>query len=79
MKQAPKPKRVTLEKELEKIAATWGPIKRLEAADMFARWSHQLRLSAFIMVRDADDPGPSFSQKRARVRRGLRNLAAKLN
>lgn len=74
-----KKERVTLEPELQAVAKHWGPIKRLEMAAMFARWTHQLRVSAFIMVRASDDPGPSFCARRARVRRGLQNPKANQN
>jgi hypothetical protein len=45
--------RVTLEPELQEIAALWPPAKRLEAAAKMLRWARQLKVSAFIMLRDA--------------------------
>lgn len=72
-------KRMTLEAELEAIAGKWGPLHRLDAAKMFRRWAHQLEVTAFMMCRDADDPNPSFSQKKWRVRRALRSPGAKKN
>jgi len=42
---------VTLEPELEEIAAMWGPNKRFEMAQKFRRWGRQLRISGFIMLR----------------------------
>ena len=48
---------VTLEPELEEVAALWGPVKRFEMARKFGRWQRQLRISAFIMLH-ASHPGP---------------------
>jgi len=48
---------VTLEPELEEIAAYWGPNKRFEMARKFMRWGRQLRVSGFIMIH-ASHPGP---------------------
>lgn len=52
MKQ-PSSQRVILEPKLEVMAALWSPAKRLEMANMFARWARQLRVSSFIMTTDA--------------------------
>ena len=48
---------VTLEPELEEIAALWGVNKRFEMAKKFRRWGRQLRISGFIMLH-ASHPGP---------------------
>jgi len=45
--------RVTLEPELEEIAASWPAAKRFEAARKFSRWARQLKVSASIMASDA--------------------------
>lgn len=74
-----KKKRVVLEPELEEMAGDWGPIKRLDMAVVFERWARQLKVSALIMVRDADDSKVSFSQRLRRVRRGLPRRKASLN
>jgi len=41
---------VTLEPELERIAALWTPMKRLEMARKFEKWARQLRVSGRIMI-----------------------------
>ena len=74
-----KRKRVSLEPELEAMAADWNPRRCLEMSKVFDRWSSQLQVKAFILVRDADDPGPSFAARRARVQRALRDRRAILN
>jgi len=50
-------KRVTLEPELEEIAALWPAAKRFEAAAKMRRWARQLTVSAKIMCMDAS-PSP---------------------
>jgi hypothetical protein len=45
--------RVTLEPRLEKIAKSWAPAKRFEAARTFKRWARQLEISAKIIAFDA--------------------------
>ena len=50
-------KRVTLEPELEEIAALWPAAKRFEAAEKMRRWARQLTVSAKIMCMDAT-PSP---------------------
>ena len=42
---------VTLEQELEEIAALWPAAKRFEMAQKFKRWARQLKVSALIMSR----------------------------
>ena len=44
--------RVTLEPELEEIAALWPAAKRFEVAHKLERWAKQLRISALIMASD---------------------------
>jgi len=44
--------RVTLEPELQEIAALWPAAKRFEVAHKLKRWSKQLRISALIMASD---------------------------
>jgi hypothetical protein len=44
--------RVRLEPELERMAAQWGPLYRLEMADKMERWIRQLRVSARITLKD---------------------------
>lgn len=48
-------KAVVLEPELEMEAALWSPAKRREMARVFARWAHQLRVSAAVL--DAREKG----------------------
>lgn len=55
--------RVTLEPELEAMAASWGPIHRLEMADKMERWIRQLRVSARITLRDRSRKIPKPSLK----------------
>jgi hypothetical protein len=50
--------RVTLEPELEQIAALWGPLHRLEMAAKLERWARQLRVSARITLRDRARTSP---------------------
>lgn len=45
--------RVTLEPELEAVAALWPAQKRVEMGRKFARWGRQLKLSGKIMQIDA--------------------------
>lgn len=45
--------RVTLEPELEEEAALLTPTQRILLAKKLERWARQLRVSAFIMRRDA--------------------------
>ena len=45
--------RVILEPELQEVAALWPAAKRFAAAEKFARWAHQLRISAKIIASDA--------------------------
>ena len=45
--------RVTLEPELQEIAALWPPAQRLEAAEKMHRWARQLKISALIMLKDS--------------------------
>jgi len=44
--------RVTLEPELQEIAALWPAAKRFEVAHKLRRWAKQLRISALIMASD---------------------------
>ena len=53
---------VTLEPALEEEAAMWTPCKRREMARVFARWSHQLKVSADVM--DAREKGPFRPKQR---------------
>jgi hypothetical protein len=50
--------RVTLEPELELEAGWFTPSQRLELARKFERWARQLRVSAFILGRDAEPKRP---------------------
>jgi|GEM_PF-1768441 len=43
---------VTLEPELEEIAALWPAAKRFEMAEKFRRWARQLKVSGRIMVKN---------------------------
>ena len=45
--------RVTLEPELECEVALFTPSQRIELARKFERWARQLKVSAFILRRDA--------------------------
>lgn len=47
---------VTLEPELEEMAALWTPAKRLEMARYFTRWARQLKVSAFILSKNSNVP-----------------------
>jgi len=49
--------RVTMEPDLERMAAGWAPSVRLEMAARFRRWARQLRLSAVIALADQRPPG----------------------
>jgi hypothetical protein len=54
--------RVTLEPELQEIAALWPAAKRFEVAHKLKRWAKQLKISAAIMASDgraAQAPRPS--------------------
>ena len=44
-------KRVTLEPELEELAAEWKPEMRLIVAKKFRRWARQLSVSARILMK----------------------------
>jgi hypothetical protein len=44
--------RVTLEPELQEIAALWPAAKRFEVAHKLKRWAKQLKISAAIMASD---------------------------
>jgi hypothetical protein len=62
--------RVTLEPELEEIAALWPAAKRFEAARKLRRWARQLAVSAMVMVNDARPsprrPGvPTLARRKA--------------
>jgi len=48
---------VTLEPELEEMAALWPAAKRFEMAEKFRRWARQLKVSGLIMSR-ASSRGP---------------------
>lgn len=74
-----KRKRILMQPELEAIAGEWGPIVRLKAADTFEQWARELRVTAFMMCRSADDDPPSFASKKRRVRRGLQCPKVKEN
>jgi hypothetical protein len=50
--------RVTLEPELECEVGLFTPAQRLELARKFERWARQLRVSAFILRRDAEPKRP---------------------
>jgi hypothetical protein len=43
-----------MEPELEDLAWSWSPAKRLEAARKMEWWARQLRRSAFILMQPAD-------------------------
>jgi len=53
-----------MEPELEELAGTWSPAKRLETARKLKQWERQLRVSAFIIL----------SERCPVARRGLRAL-----
>jgi len=55
MKSCP---RVTLEPELECEVMLFTPAQRVELARKFERWARQLRVSAFILGRDAEPKRP---------------------
>lgn len=50
--------RVTLEPELQEIAALWPAAKRFEVAQKLGRWAKQLKISALIMASDGRGSGP---------------------
>ena len=52
---------VTLEPELEEIAALWPALKRLEMARKFLRWHRQLKVSGKIMLKSV--PGPTCPRR----------------
>jgi hypothetical protein len=58
MKTGKKFCRVTLEPELEEIAALWPAAKRFEVAGKLKRWAKQLRISAQIMASDVRGQNP---------------------
>ncbi len=51
--------RVTLEPELQEIAALWPAAKRFEVAQKLGRWAKQLKISALIMASDGRGRGQS--------------------
>jgi hypothetical protein len=65
--------KVTLEPELQAIAAIWPAAKRFEVAHKLGRWSHQLKVSARIMIKNAS-PSP-----RPRVLPRIARRKARLN
>jgi hypothetical protein len=66
--------RVTLEPELQEIAALWPAAKRFEVAHKLKRWAKQLKISAAIMASDgraAQTPRPSSVPVLARRKASL--------
>jgi hypothetical protein len=66
--------RVTLEPELQEIAALWPAAKRFEVAHKLKRWAKQLKISAAIMASDgraAQAPRPTSVPVLARRKAGL--------
>jgi hypothetical protein len=61
--------RVTLEPELEEMAALWPAAKRFEVALKLKRWSKQLKISAQIMVSDGRGQKPRAASVPALPRR----------
>lgn len=55
---------VSLEPELEEIAALWPPVRRLEAAAKMRRWARQLEISARVMVSRARPDGGGRNRRR---------------
>ena len=54
-------KTVTLEPELEEAAALLNPYQRRELARKLDRWSHQLRVSAAVLLsNNSPKPRPSL-------------------
>lgn len=66
-----KTRRISLEPELEEVAAFWPAAKRFEMARKFARWARQLRVTAFILFQDshpASKPSlPAVALRKARL------------
>lgn len=56
-------KPVTLEPELERIAANWLPAKRLVISRKLRRWARQLEVSAFILAQKPGCPRERFLRK----------------
>ena len=46
-----------MEPELEREVALYTPAQRLELARKFERWARELRVSAFILRREAEPKG----------------------
>jgi len=65
-------KRIVLEPELEEIAKELNASRRRALAGKLERWAKELRVSAFILDRDAE-PRPKPSLKRLPNRRLLLN------
>jgi hypothetical protein len=66
--------RVTLEPELQEIAALWPAAKRFEVAHKLRRWAKQLKISAAIMASDgraAQGPRPASVPVLARRKASL--------
>ncbi len=61
--------RVTLEPELEEMAALWPAAKRFEVALKLKRWAKQLKISAQIMISDGRGQKPRVSSVPALPRR----------
>jgi hypothetical protein len=67
MKTEKKICRVTLEPELQEIAALWPAAKRFEVAFKLRRWAKQLRISALIVASDGrPNPRPASVPRLAR-------------
>jgi hypothetical protein len=65
-------KRIVLEPELEEIANSLNAAQRRALASKLERWAKELRVSAFILERDAA-PRPRPALKRLAPRRLLLN------
>jgi hypothetical protein len=61
--------RVTLEPELQEIAALWPAAKRFEVAHKLKRWAKQLKISALIMASDGRGQNPKPASLPALPRR----------
>ena len=61
--------RVTLEPELQEIAALWPAAKRFEVAHKLRRWAKQLKISALIMASDGRGQNPKPASLPALPRR----------
>ena len=64
---------VTLEPELEEMAALWPAAKRFEMAQKFRRWARQLKVSGLIMTRAASHGNPPASMPRVALRKAALN------